>query len=208
MKHDSISVYESDYYLRTVFTGGRKKMIFYTADLHFGHRSVIDFDNRPFTDVEEMDSVLIKLWNQRVSNADHVYIVGDLAFRNEKSEEWYLQQLKGHKHLVIGNHDGKLLKNAVAMRYFESVDKMMHVSDDGEQICLCHFPLAEWNGFHRGHSHIHGHIHNRKDATWEFMRTRHNAYNAGCMLHGYMPVTLQELTADAEHSGILSEPIL
>ncbi|MDE6640330.1 MAG: hydrolase [Acetatifactor sp.] len=154
-------------------------MIFYTADLHFGHRSVIKFDNRPFADVDEMDNALINLWNQRVSKEDHVYIIGDFDFRNEKSEEWYLHQLKGHKHLVIGNHDGKLLKNAAAMRYFESVDKMMHVSDDGTQICLCHFPLAEWNGFKRGHSHIHGHIHNRKDATWEFMRTRHNAYNAG-----------------------------
>lgn len=177
-------------------------MIFYTADLHFGHRSVIDFDNRPFTNVEEMDSVLIKLWNQKVSNEDHVYIIGDFAFRNEKSEEWYLQQLKGHKHLVIGNHDGKLLKNAVAMRYFESVDKMMHISDGGVQICLCHFPLAEWNGFYKGHSHIYGHVHNRKDAAWEFMRTRHNAYNAGCMLYGYKPATLQEIIA--EHSGILS----
>ena len=40
--------------------------------------------------------------------------------------------------------------------------------------------IFRWrNGFKRGHSHIHGHIHNRKDATWEFMRTRHNAYNAG-----------------------------
>lgn len=126
-------------------------MIFYTADLHFGHRSAIIFDNRPFADVDEMDNALIELWNQRVGDEDHVYIIGDFAFRNEKSEEWYLQQLKGHKHLVIGNHDGKLLN----------------------------FPLAEWNGFKRGHSHIHGHIHNRKDATWEFMRTRHNAHNAG-----------------------------
>lgn len=178
-------------------------MIFYTADLHFGHRSVIIFDNRPFADVDEMDSALINLWNQRVGDEDHVYIIGDFAFRNEKSEEWYLQRLKGHKHLVIGNHDGKLLKNAAAMRYFESVDKMMHVSDDGTQICLCHFPLAEWNGFKRGHSHIYGHIHNRKDATWEFMRTRNNAYNAGCMLYGYMPVTLQEMKA--EQFRILSE---
>lgn len=168
-------------------------MFYYTADLHFGHENVIGFDGRPFADVENMDETLIYLWNQRVRNEDHVYIVGDFAYRNEKSEEWYLKQLNGHKHLIIGNHDGKLLKNSCAMSYFESVDKMMHVSDNGTQICLCHFPLAEWNGYYKGHTHIYGHIHNKKEAVWEFMQTRKNAYNAGCMLHGYAPVRLDEL---------------
>ncbi len=79
------------------------------------------------------------------------------------------------------------------MGYFEAVDKMMHVSDDGRQICICHFPLAEWNGFYKRALHIYGHIHNKKDDTWEFMKTRMRAYNAGCMLHDYMPVKLREL---------------
>lgn len=130
-------------------------MKYYTADLHFGHRSI--------------------------------------ACRNEKEEEWYLRQLKGHKYLIVGNHDKKLLGNAAAMSCFEKVDKMMHVVDNGTHICLCHYPLAEWYGYYKGHSHIYGHIHNSKNATWEFMRTRPNAYNAGCMLYGYMPVSLREM---------------
>lgn len=170
-------------------------MILYTADLHFGHRSVIRFDNRPFADVDEMDHALIQLWNQKVNQDDHVYIIGDFAYRNEKSEEWYLRQLKGHKHLIIGNHDQKLLENPAAVSYFESIDKMMHICDNGTHICLCHFPIAEWNGFYKGHSHIYGHIHNRKEEAWEFMRSRKNAYNAGCMLYGYTPVTLREIIA-------------
>ena len=117
-------------------------MILYTADLHFGHRSVIDFDHRPFSDVEEMDGALIKLWNERVSEKDHVYIIGDFAYRNEKGEEWYLRQLKGHKHLIIGNHEKRMLNNPAAMHYFESVDKMLHVTDNGTQICLC--PVIRW----------------------------------------------------------------
>lgn len=168
-------------------------MNLYTADLHFGHRSVIGFDHRPFEDVDTMDNMLIYLWNNRVSKDDHVYIVGDFACRNEKGEEWYLRQLIGHKHLIIGNHDGKLLKNDIAMGYFDSVEKMMHVSDNGVQICLCHFPIAEWNGYYKGHVHIYGHIHNKKDETWEFMKTRKNAYNAGCMLYGYTPASLNEI---------------
>ena len=72
-------------------------------------------------------------------------------------------QLKGKKYLIIGNHDKKLLKNEKAMSYFEGVDKMMHVTDDRHQICLCHFPIAEWFGFRKGHHHIYGHIHANED---------------------------------------------
>lgn len=71
-------------------------MNLYIADLHFGHKNVIGFDQRPFNDIQEMDRVLIHLWNSRVQKDDNVYIVGDFAYRNERPEAWYLRQLKGH----------------------------------------------------------------------------------------------------------------
>ena len=168
-------------------------MNLYISDLHFGHANVIRFDHRPFLDIEEMDRILIQLWNSRVQPDDTVYIVGDLCYRNNRPEEWYLRQLKGHKHLVLGNHDGKLCNNEKAMSYFESVDKMMHVEDQGNHLCLCHYPIAEWNGFHKGHYLVYGHIHNRKDDTYEFMKTRERALNAGCMINNYTPASLNEL---------------
>ncbi len=61
-------------------------MNLYTADLHFGHRNVINFDHRPFLDIDEMDIALIKLWNSRVSSDDQVYIVGDFAYKADKDE--------------------------------------------------------------------------------------------------------------------------
>ena len=176
-------------------------MNYYIADTHFGHGPVLKFDNRPFETIEENDRVLIENWNARVTDKDHIYILGDFAYRNEKPEEWYLERLKGIKHLIIGNHDKKLLKNEVAMKYFESVDKMMHVSDSGNQICICHYPLAEWNGFYKGHFHIFGHIHNHDDDTAKFMSTRKNAFNAGCMIHDFMPITFTELKAKKEREA-------
>lgn len=84
------------------------KVKLYIADLHFGHQSVINFDNRPFDNVKEMDRVLIDSWNRRVTKEDQVYIVGDFAYRNEKTFSWYLKRLAGEKHLIVGNHDKKL----------------------------------------------------------------------------------------------------
>ena len=168
-------------------------MRYYIGDIHFGHKKVLDFDSRPFKDVEEMDREIIWRWNHTVGAEDEVYIVGDFAYRNERPAEWYLAQLQGHKYLIIGNHDGNLLKNEKAMSYIEGVDKMMFVADEGRKVCICHFPLAEWNGFYKGALHVYGHSHNRQDTTWEIMKSRDRAYNAGCMLHDYRPVTLSEL---------------
>lgn len=165
----------------------------YTSDLHFGHSNVIGFDHRPFYDVDDMDRCLIKLWNSRVSPDDEVYIVGDLCFRNNRPAEWYLKQLKGHKHLVIGNHDQKLLENKKAMSYFETVDKIMYIKDEDKNICLCHYPIAEWNHFHRGSYHIYGHIHNRTDDAYMYMKKYENALNAGCMINNYTPASFNEL---------------
>lgn len=168
-------------------------MNLYISDTHFGHRNVIKFDHRPFADITDMDNVMIRLWNSRVQDDDHVYIIGDFAYRNEKAAEWYLQKLKGHKHLVIGNHDGYTLNNPAAMKYFESVDKMMHVTDGDKEICLCHFPLAEWNKSRHGSWHIFGHIHGSADDIYEFMKTRERALNAGACINNFTPSSINEL---------------
>lgn len=168
-------------------------MNFYIGDLHFGHRSVITFDQRPFADEDEMDRVMTELWNGRVSEADEVYILGDFAYRSKKPEEWYLQRLKGTKHLLVGNHDGKLLKNSRAMGYFQSVEKMCHVIDGGNHICLCHFPLADWNGRYKGHCHIYAHIHNHNDEAAGYMKQFDRAFNASACINNYTPASFKEL---------------
>lgn len=168
-------------------------MVYYTADLHLGHANVIRFDKRPFASVEEMDQTLIENWNSRVTDRDKVYIVGDLIYRSEKPAEWYLEKLRGIKYLVIGNHDKAILENESARSYFEVIDKMMHITDGKRQICMCHFPVVEWNGYFRGYYHIFGHIHNARNRAFQVMREETRALNAGCMINQYIPVTFEEL---------------
>jgi len=168
-------------------------MIYYISDLHFGHANVIEFDKRPFANVEEMDRVMIERWNERVRDVDDVYIIGDFCFRAPHPAEWYLEQLKGRKHLIVGNHDWPLLQEQRAAEMFISIDLMLEIDDGGRRIVLCHYPMAEWRNSRRTAWHIYGHIHNRRNKTYEFMRTVKNSLNAAASLNGYRPVTFTEL---------------
>lgn len=177
-------------------------MNLYISDMHFGHTNCIRFDHRPFYDREEMDRVMIELWNNRVAPEDDVYILGDFAVRNYWDEAWYLRQLAGHKNLVLGNHDDKLLKNKNAMKYFESVDKIMGVHDyiNGEEvvIVLCHYPMAEWYKSKHGSWHIYGHIHGDTSLTARYMASIEHSLNAGAVINNYTPTSINELIRNNE----------
>ena len=109
-------------------------MNYFTSDLHLGHRNIIRLCNRPFATIEEMDETLIRNWNAKVTNGDTVYILGDLLFRNEKPAEEYLKQLKGKKHLIIGNHDRDWVKKCNLEDFFESVNNLHFISDGKRQM--------------------------------------------------------------------------
>ena len=168
-------------------------MVYFTADMHLGHHNIITLQDRPFEDVDEMDKTLIELWNARVSKDDHIYIVGDLIFRSDKDAIWHLDKLRGHKHLIIGNHDEKLLKNERATAYFESIDQIKDIKENGKHIVLCHYPMIEWNAYYHGSWHIYGHIHNNRNEAYETLKEKEHALNAGCMINNYMPVSFEEL---------------
>ena len=149
-----------------------------------------------------MNVFLINKWNQKVKDNDEVYILGDLSFRSGVSVKTYLMQLKGRKHLIIGNHDFQWQKNITNMKdYFESVSNMEVIRLDGKIITLCHYPLLEWNGSRRAKNQrtsiswlIHGHIHNTRDNVFEYIRDNLPcALNCGVDINGFEPVTFEEL---------------
>ena len=166
-------------------------MIYFTSDQHFGHRNIIRFCNRPFFSAGEMDTALIRLWNEKVKETDTVYILGDLMYRNENPPEYYLGQLKGKKHLVLGNHDENWIGKVNTADWFESVSEFCTFSDGQHRITACHYPMLAWPD----QSYmLFGHIHNNIDPDiWPVIRASDKLLNVGVDINGFAPVSFAEL---------------
>ena len=166
-------------------------MNFYVSDIHFGHTNVVSLCNRPFSDVEEMDERLIEAWNKTVHRNDQVYIIGDFMFRSAHAPEYYLNRLRGEKHLIIGNHDKTWMSKTDLSVHFKSVEYMTVVNTGKGKATLCHFPMLEFEGKYL----IHGHIHNKakKLEYWDLIKKSDNLFNAGVDVNGYKPVSFDEL---------------
>lgn len=115
-------------------------MIYYISDTHFGDERIMKLSKRPFSDVDEMNKVLIKKWNDKVSACDDVYIVGDFAFNNKSAND-ALDSLNGRLHLIIDNHD-ELTEET--LKRFSTVNQILTIDDCGRSVCLCHYPLLSY----------------------------------------------------------------
>ena len=170
-------------------------MNYYISDTHFGHENIMHLCNRPFKNVEEQDETLINNWNAKVRNEDNIYILGDFCFRSGKSPKYYLEKLNGKKTLIIGNHDQIIMKNIRELSgYFEEITPYKEIKDDGDKIILCHYPMAEWNGYFHDTLHFYGHIHNNvKNKAYEIMKDLNNAYNVGADILEFAPQTKEKI---------------
>jgi len=116
--------------------------LFFCSDLHLGHFNIIRYTNRPFKTLEEMDSVIIARFNERVKEDDLCYFLGDFCFRYAPKEspnapknafEFYRNQLKCKNIIFIkGSHD----KNNGIKTPIES----MIINYGGNRIYLTHDP--------------------------------------------------------------------
>lgn len=161
--------------------GSNNYNIWFCSDLHVFHRNILKFQkNRrdaigitdDMSDTEQMhkhNEYIINMWNMTVKKEDHVYILGDISFGSTEETRKFLEKLRGHKHLVIGNHDKscKGLEN-----YFESVSQIKEFPikkyqydflDENIYLVLCHFPMVAWNRRLHGAFMVHGHCHSSLD---------------------------------------------
>ncbi|MDP3769028.1 MAG: metallophosphoesterase family protein, partial [Dehalococcoidia bacterium] len=140
-------------------------MIYFTGDTHFGHAKVIQYASRPFVDAGEMDAEMVRRWNALVQPEDTVYHVGDVSLCKRARTLDLLAQLRGHKHLIFGNHDKAFRKDQAFLAHFESARDFAEIKapDGMRRIVLCHYALRVWNKSHYGAWHLYGHSHGSLD---------------------------------------------
>ncbi len=181
----------------------------YISDLHIGHSRAIFYDNRPFKSLDEMRQTIIDNWNSVVSDSDVTYVLGDMFWNNADIPE-VLRQLKGEKHLILGNHD---LPSSEMKKHFASIEAIKEVSDNGRHVILCHYPIAHWKNADRRSIHLYGHIHKGRDSRpfeeyVSLMKERgvpYECYNVGCMMPymNYTPRTLDEIIEASKKEDLI-----
>lgn len=141
-------------------------MIWFTSDTHYFHRQVIEYCNRPFSSVEEMNEALIANWNRVVSPKDIIYHLGDFAFCKADKAIEIVKRLNGKKHLIFGNHDKSLRKSKEFLELWESTQDLKEIKVPDEtaptgtrKIVMCHYPLVTWNASSYLSFSTHGHTH-------------------------------------------------
>ena len=129
------------------------------SDTHFGHAGVCRFTHmdtgvkiRPWTDPNEMDEDMVRMWNELVAPNDRVYHLGDVVINRRCLPT--LDRLNGKKVLIRGNHD--IFKLEEYARYFEDIRGCKVLSKEG--IIMTHIPVHT-SQLERWKANVHGHLH-------------------------------------------------
>ncbi len=183
---------------------------YFIADTHFGHENALAFDNRPFKTIEEHDRALIDNWNRAVGREDEVFILGDISWYNATKTIEIMKSLNGILHLIVGNHDKKILKNRELQSLFAEITDYKELElSKGVGAVLCHYPIPCFNHHYYGWVHLYGHVH--KSFEWNMMeRVKYemqalydkpcHMFNVGAMVDymDYTPRTLEEIVGSCQ----------
>lgn len=169
--------------------------IFFTSDNHFYHKNIIEYERRPYKDVEEMNERMIENWNKKVKNNDDVYILGDFSFGNGNETNSLLESLNGRKYIVRGNHDYFLDKKDFNMDLIEWAKDYYVLKYNKMKFVLFHFPIAVWDCKHHGSIHLYGHVHSNTTTDHPLRFELFNSYNVGVDVNDYMPVSIEKVLA-------------
>lgn len=175
-------------------------MLYLASDLHLYHKSFI-YEPRGFHSPEEMNAAIEKNWNERITDDDNVYILGDLIFKGEHNTlddaMDIVRRLKGKKHIILGNHDGSM-KTAL----YRKEPSIVEIADakyiwyKGRQFYLSHFPCITANPEVEKPKdwiiNFFGHTHSKE----KFYNGLPFMYNVSLDAHDNKPVSIDEAIAD------------
>ena len=171
------------------------KKIWFTSDTHFCHDKEFVWKARGYESVEKMNLDIMDRWNTTVNNHDDIYHLGDVMLKdNEKGME-ILSQLKGHIHIILGNHDSDRrialymsLPNVVEVVFATRMKINKH-----RTFFLSHYPSLVANlDDNKSVWNLSGHTH----TTDKFALKQNQIYNVGVDAHNCRPVHIDQILED------------
>jgi len=128
--------------------------VWFTSDLHLGHKRIIGYNRPQYRNLHEMHYDIIQRWNARIGDKDTVWVLGDVVFGKDSYMRLpLLDQLKGRKNLILGNHDNYPMDNY--MKYFKKIEG----SNKLGKCVITHIPVHTQQLESRFKANIHGHLH-------------------------------------------------
>lgn len=157
--------------------------IYFTSDLHLGHRLVAGIRGHANTD--DHDQSVADAWASVVKSRDQVWVLGDLCLGNPTKALDLIKKLPGEKHMIWGNHDlghpmhrNSHRKAGLYTDAFASAQAFARRRIYGLEVLLSHFPYVgdtagrgedrhvQYRLLDGGVPIIHGHTHSRARFTY------------------------------------------
>ena len=165
------------------------------------HNREFLYKPRGFDNVWDMNNAIVENWNKVVDIDDDIYVLGDLMLNDNDEGVRLIKGLKGHIHIICGNHDTDARRALYANCYnvVEVVDAK-RLKYDGYHFFLSHYPCLCAN-YDDGRSlkkqciSLCGHTHTKdKFADWDKGRIFHVEVDA----HNCLPVSIEKIIMDCE----------
>jgi calcineurin-like phosphoesterase family protein len=174
-------------------------MRFFIGDPHFGSEKLIramlrryPTTNTLFPNADAFDTWVIDGINDTVGERDEIFVQGDFA---SKKPGKYRARIKCRNvYLVRGNHDpieaSRNVFGAIPYIRYTKVRK----GTDHIPVVLSHYPMAYWDGSHRGWGHLYGHTHGQREELLDKVFQGRRAFDCGVdhlrnVLGNYLPVS-------------------
>ena len=165
----------------------------FVSDTHFNHRNILNYTERPWGSVEEMNEALIDGWNSVVGRNETVYHLGDITMGRRTEFPAILERLHGDITLVPGNHDQFRTIKLIEKRYNHRPLPLREIKVEGQRIVMCHFAMRIWNRSHHGSWHLYGHSHGNLEAN-PWGRSMDVGVDANAARgFGYRPISFEEV---------------
>mgnify|MGYP006440278361 FL=1 len=119
------------------------------SDPHFFHEKIIEYCNRPFDNVKQMNEAILENLNAVIKPKDFVYCLGDvfywrIAFARMEA---MFRLMPGRKFLIIGNHDKM---HQMKKLPWEWICQQKEIRVKRQRIFLNHYAMRTWNHAFKG----------------------------------------------------------